>query len=150
VDFRWAVVNLNEKGPIDACDNGEANFSWSRFEAPVNFYGARFHGPTVFWRTMFRDSVKLESTRFDSSATFQASSSQVCLEALDFPDKEVFFELHKAGLLWQDEDDSFCANMPGMGSSDELRKRLAKLRWAAKEIYRSGRGWLRRCISASP
>jgi pentapeptide repeat protein len=84
VDFRWAAVELSEKDSVDACDNGEANVSWSRFEAPVNFYGARFHGPTVFWRPMFRDEVKLEGTRFDAAVTFQASNSQVCLEALDF------------------------------------------------------------------
>src|SRR5262245_22686398 len=133
VYFKWAAVEQSE-APIEACDNGEANFSWSRFEDEVNFYGARFHGPAIFWRTMFRHAVKFEAARFDSAVTFEASPEQVCLEALDFTDTRVFGELHQAGLLWQDEDDSLCANMPGIGSTDELRRRLISRSWSPDEI----------------
>jgi uncharacterized protein YjbI with pentapeptide repeats len=134
VSFKWAAVELSEKAPADACDNGEANFSWSRFEDEVIFYGARFHGPAIFWRTMFRHAAKFEAARFDAAVTFEASPAQVCLEALDFADKRVFVELHKAGVLWQDEDDSRCANMPGIGSTGELRKRLVERGWTPDNI----------------
>jgi len=137
VDFKWAAVQLNEKAPMGACDNGEANFSWSRFEAEVNFYGARFHGPGIFWRTMFRSAVKLEATRFDAAVTFQSSRGQVCLEALDFADRGVFFDLHKAGLLWQDEDDKSCVNMPGIESTDKLRERLIDKGWTPDKIQQA-------------
>jgi hypothetical protein len=76
--FKWAAVELSEKAPADACDNGEANFSWSRFEDEVIFYGARFHGPAIFWRTMFRHAAKFEAARFDAAVTFEASPAQAC------------------------------------------------------------------------
>jgi uncharacterized protein YjbI with pentapeptide repeats len=133
-NFKWAAVELSEKPPPEACDNGEVNFSWSRFEDEVIFYGARFHGPAIFWRTMFRHAAKFEAVRFDAAVTFEASPAQVCLEAWDFADRQVFVELHNAKLLWQDEDDSLCANMPGIGSTDELRQRLTELGWAPDKI----------------
>src|SRR5262249_17745215 len=84
-----------------------------------------------------RNTVKLEAARFDGAVKFQSSPAQVCVEALDFADRDVFFDLHNADLLWQDEDDMFCANMPGVESADELRKRLVDKRWTPVKIEKA-------------
>lgn len=131
-DFTWAMIEPNEQGGIGAIYNAEGNFSWSRFEAPVNFYGAHFAGPVFFWRTVFRDFAKLES-RFDADVTFEGNPAFVSLEALDFNDPNMFYDLHKANLLSQDQDDPFCANLALVTDAD-LRKRLQDAGWGTVRI----------------
>lgn len=125
VNLRYAVVGPHPDRPHDN-DNGLTNFSWSRFEAPVDCYGAQFLGPVTFWRTVFRREVKLEST-FAAESTLQSDSAMVCFEAADFENPALFETLKGAGILKQDAQRRVCANMPDVKSAAELSARLASL-----------------------
>ena len=132
VNLRYAVVEPHPDRALDN-DNGLTNFSWSRFEAPVDCFGAQFLGPLNFWRTVFRREVKLEST-FAAESTLQSDPAMVCFEADDFEDPNLFEALRLAGFLKLDAQRTVCANMPEVKSSAELSRRLKDLGWPAGQI----------------
>lgn len=108
-DFKYAAFKRHGTGPLRSTENGEANFSWSRFEGEADFLWAQFEGPAFFWRTVFEKFVKLEAT-FKSSATFEGDRRLVSLERRDFGSRpDLFAALNASGLLSQDNEDRHCA-----------------------------------------
>jgi Pentapeptide repeats (9 copies) len=132
VNLKYAVVEPLRDAPLDN-DNGLTNFSWSRFEEPVDCFGAQFLGPLTFWRTVFCGGAKLEST-FAAESTLQSDSTMVCFEPGDFADPTVFDALKLAGLLKLDAQQRECANMPEVKSPADLSRRLMNLGWTGGKI----------------
>ncbi len=123
-DFKYAVFERLETGAPGSVFNGEANFSWSRFEQDVDFLWARFEGPVFFWRTNFEQFAKLEAT-FNSDVVFEGDTRLVVVElAVLRPYYEVFDFLERAGLLSQDNEDDYCAKISSVDDQQALQDGL--------------------------
>lgn len=133
-DFKYAVFKKLETGPIGSTENGEANFSWSRFEEDADFLWAKFEGPAFFWRTVFEKFAKLEAT-FNSSAIFEGDPSLVSIERGDLGSYSGLFDgLNHAGLLSQDNEDANCAMMSSITDQEALEEKLKAVGFNADSI----------------